>query len=120
MTKKFVNALSKDGSAAGRSRFLIPALDGSAQFEEIGTGKRHDMGYLVYTGKELSPDDVAKKCTVEDSPSDALRRLIDSYLSAVAKFKVGNVVAIDYIADGQVRLRLISQMPKSKAGPRLP
>ncbi|MBL9091238.1 MAG: hypothetical protein JNL96_08435 [Planctomycetaceae bacterium] len=120
MTKKFVNALSKDGTAAGRSRFLLPAIDGSAQFEEIGTGKRYDMGYVVYTGKELSPDDVAKKCTIEDSHLDALRRLIDSYLSEIAKFKVGNVVAIDHNADGQVRLRLISQMPKAKAGPKLP
>jgi hypothetical protein len=120
MTKKFVNALSKDGSAARRSRFLVPARDGSAQFEEIETGKRHDVGYLVYTGKELSTDDVAQKMTFEESESDALRRLIDSYLSEIAKFKVGNVVAIERTSDNLVRLRLMSQTPKSKAGPDLP
>ncbi len=119
MTKKFINGLSKDGSAAGRSRFLVPARDGSNQFEEIETGKRHDIGYLVYTGKELSADNVAKQWTVEVLQSDALR-LIDSYLSEIAKFKVGNVVAIERVGDGQVRLRLVAQTPKSKAGPKLP
>ena len=75
------------------------------------------MGYLVYTGKELSADDVTKKWAVEDYESDAVRAMIDSYLLEIANFKVGNVVSIVHNADGRVELRLVSQTPKSKSGP---
>lgn len=39
---------------------LVPARDSLPQCVEIETGKRHDVGYLVYTGKELFTDDVAQ------------------------------------------------------------
>lgn len=116
MTKKFVNALSKDGCAVGRSRFLIPAIDGTDQFEELGTGKRHSSGYLVYTGKDLSSADVAMKFSGQNPHSDVFHRLIESYLSEIAKFKVGNVVGLERVAEDEVRLKLISQMPKQKPG----
>jgi hypothetical protein len=117
MTKKFVNALSKDDSAGSRSRFLVPARDGSTQFEELDTGKRHDVGYLVYTGKELSTEDVAKKWNVEDAQSEHRRRMIHAFLSEISRFKVGNVVAIEKNAEDNITLRLVSQTPKMKAGP---
>jgi hypothetical protein len=116
MTKKFVNALAKDGSAAARSRLLVPARDGSARFEEIDTGKLHDVGYLVYTGKEISTDDVVKKWAVANAASNSFRSLIDSYLSEIAGFKVGNVVAIESNSNDRVMLRLVSQTPQHAAG----
>ena len=112
MTKKFINALAKDGSAAARSRFLVPARDGSARFEEIDTGKFQDLGYLVYTGKEISTDDVVKKWTVANQDSNRFCLLIDSYLAEIASFKVGNVVAIEYNSNDRVMLRLVSQTPQ--------
>ena len=115
MTKKFINALAKDGSAAARSRFLVPARDGSARFEEIDTGKFHELGYLVYTGKQISTDDVAKKWAVLNQDSNSLCSLIDSYLSEISRFRVGNVVAIEHNSNDRVMLRLVSQTPQHTA-----
>ena len=115
MTKKFINALAKDSSAAARSRFLVPARDGSTRFEEIDTGKFHDTGYLVYTGKAISTDDVVKKWAATNADADCFRSLIANYLAEIASFKVGNVVAIELNSSEQVTLRLVSQTPKHKA-----
>ncbi len=115
MTKKFINALAKDGSAAARSRFLVPARDGSARFEEIDSGKFHDLGYLVFTGKEISVDDVVKKWAGANHDSNSLCSLIDSYLGEISRFKVGNVVAIEHNSDDRVMLRLVSQTPQRTA-----
>ena len=115
MTKKFINALAKDGSAAARSRFLVPARDGSTRFEEIDTGKFHDTGYLVYTGKEISTDDVVKKWAAANADADCFRSLIANYLAEIASFKVGHVVAIELNSSERVTLRLVSQTPKHKA-----
>jgi hypothetical protein len=111
MTKKFVNALSRDGRANSRSRFLIPAVDGTPCFQELESGRRHVAGYIVYTGKEQSTSSVLER--LKPVPNDAgnIERLIDSYLLEVAAFKVGNVVAVDSVADGYVRLRLVTQSP---------
>jgi hypothetical protein len=114
MTKKFINALAKDGSAAARSRFLVPARDGSTQFEEIDTGKFHDAGYLVYTGKEITTDVVVKSWAAANADVDSFRSLIDNYLAEIARFKVGNVVAIELNSSGRVTLRMVSQTPKHK------
>jgi hypothetical protein len=114
MTKKFINALAKDGSAASRSRFLVPARDGSTRFEELETGKLHDLGYLIYTGKEIATDDVVKKWAVSNASSNSLRSLIDSYLAEIASFKVGNIVAVELNSSDRVKLRLVSQTPQLK------
>ena len=115
MTKKFINALAKDGSAAARSRFLVPDRDGSARFEEIDSGKFHDLGYLVFIGKEISADDVVKKWAGANHDSNSLCSLIDSYLGEISRFKVGNVVAIEHNSDDRVMLRLVSQTPQRTA-----
>jgi len=115
MTKKFINALAKDGSAVARSQFLVPARDGSARFEEIDSGKFHDLGYLVFTGKEISADDVVKKWAGANHDSNSLCSLIDSYLGEISRFKVGNVVAIEHNSDDRVMLRLVSQTPQRTA-----
>jgi len=115
MTKKFINALAKDGSVAARSRFLVPARDGSARFEEIESGNFHDLGYLVFTGKEISADDVVKKWSGADHDSNSVCSLIDSYLGEISRFKVGNVVAIEHNSNDRVILRLVSQTPQRTA-----
>ena len=120
MTKKFVARLTADGYASSRSCFLIPSMDGSPCFEEILTGKRHDVGYLVYTGRDINRDDVITKLGERPSNVERLTGMIDSYLTEITKFKVGNVVAIEASDDANVQLRLVSSTPKSRPGPRLP
>ncbi len=115
MTKKFIKALAKDGSAAARSRFLVPARDGSARFEEIDSGKFHDLGYLIFTGKEISTNDVVKKWAGANHDSNSLCSLIDSYLVEISRFKVVNVVAIEHNSNDRVMLRLVAQTPEHTA-----
>jgi hypothetical protein len=73
------------------------------------------LGYLVFTGKEISADDVVRKWAGANHDSNSLCSLIDSSLGEISRFKVGNVVAIEHNSDDRVMLRLVSQTPQRTA-----
>ena len=119
-TKKFPSAMTAEGYASSRSSFLIPSVDGKLAFVDIRTGKRHDSAYLVYIGRSITASDVLEKLSVELGDMDRVRLAVDSMIEELARFKVGNVVAVDAIESGKTRLRLVANAPKSRPGPKLP
>jgi hypothetical protein len=119
-TRKFPSAMTSEGYASSRSSFLIPSLDGELGFVDIRTGKRYDSAYLVYIGRSITSSDVLEKLLVRPGDMDQVRLAVDSMIEELARFKVGNVVAVDAIESGKTRLRLVANAPKSKPGPKLP
>jgi hypothetical protein len=118
--KKFPSAMTAEGYASSRSSFLIPSLDGELLFVDIRTGKQHDCAYLVYIGRSITAADVLEKLSVEPGDLERVQRLLDSLIQEVARFKVGNVVAVESSEADRVRLRLVANAPKSRPGPKLP
>ena len=119
-TKKFPSAMTAEGYASSRSSFLIPSVDGELRFVDIRTGKRHESAYLVYIGRSITATDVLEKLSVEPSDLERVQRLVDSLIEELARFKVGNVVAVESSEAERVRLRLVANAPKSRPGPKLP
>lgn len=119
-TKKFVKALTAKGMASSRSAFVVPAIDGSREFVELQNGKRHDAAYLVYIGRSITAEDVLQRLSSQVQDLERARRLINSLLNELQRFKVGNVVAIEQSNGEQVQLRLVATTPKPGPRPKLP
>jgi hypothetical protein len=119
-TKKFLSALAADGRARRSGPFVMPAPDGSAHFVELRTGKPHLTAYVVYTGVELTSDEVLSKASVAIAGHEEAYQVVESLLVALQQFKIGNVVAVASKNHPTVELRLVSNSPKPPPGPKLP
>jgi len=119
-TKKFPSAMTAEGYASSRSSFLIPSVAGELRFVDIRTGKGHESAYLVYIGRPITAADVLEKLTVAPRDLERVLRLLESLIEELARFKVGNVVAVESFEADRVRLRLVANAPKSRPGPKLP
>jgi hypothetical protein len=119
-TKKFLSALTVDGRARRSGPFVIPAPDGSANFIELRTGKPHMTAYVVYTGIDLTADEVLSKASADIAGHEDAYHVIESLLAALQSFKIGNVVAVASKNHPTVELRLVSNSPKPQPGPKLP
>jgi hypothetical protein len=119
-TKKFLSGMTAEGYASSRGNFVIPALDGGLWFVDIRTGKRHENAYLVYIGRPICASDVLQKLTIEPGDLTRVRNLLDSLINELQRFKVGNVVAVEYSDANILRLRLVATAPKPRPGPKLP
>jgi len=119
-TKKFLSALTSDGRARRRGPFVMPAPDGSAHFVALQSGKQHSTAYVVYTGVDLTADEVLAKASAVVAGHREARNLAESLLTSLQHFKVGNVVAVESNNQSTIQLRLVSNSPKTKPGPKLP
>lgn len=58
----------------------------------IQSGRIHDKGMVVYTGKELSAKEVARKARESGISLD--EALVDDHLKQIAGFRISNRVAV--------------------------
>ncbi len=86
----------------------MPAPDGSLQFVELLTGKTHLTACVVYTGVDLTADEVVSKASAIFTDQKAALSLAESFLAAIKQFRVGNVVAVESNDGNSVQLRLVS------------
>jgi len=103
--------MTKDGHATQRGEHLVPclALPRENTFIGVKTGKRYATGYLVFLGKEITAEDILKK--LNDHPSQADRRVIESFLSALQGLTIGNVVSLQFTTDECCRLTKTAERP---------
>jgi hypothetical protein len=64
----------------------------------VRTGRRYNRGYMVYTGVDVSVNDILKKLAMTDDASDSDRKAIESFLSRIRDFKIGNIISLKFIS----------------------
>ncbi|MBN1649152.1 MAG: hypothetical protein JW874_14035 [Spirochaetales bacterium] len=114
-TKKLLANLTNDNRLNSRGKFLSPACvnDDSSGFITIDGKKEYDKGYVVYTGKEVSPAEFLAKCDFNIRDKRKALKLIGSYFKEIQNFKVGNIVGMDSIKKDSLTLKLIAQSYRS-------
>ena len=119
MTKKCLVAFDPDKPQAKSSDFLCPVVnDGNLSLFGLKTKKVHEMGMVVYTGKDLSPNDVfarlvdtGRKITSVDN----VLKTISDYLEALRIQRIGDVVTIGR-KDGRIVLLKTDIRPAIRRG----
>lgn len=120
MTKKCLVAFDPDKPQTKSSDFLCPVVNGgSLNLLGLKTRKIHAMGLVVFTGKDLSPNDVFAKLVDTgrkiESVDGALKD-ISEYLEALSAQRIGDVVTIDR-KDGRIMLVKTDIRPTTKRAP---
>ena len=97
-TRKLPYSLTKDGRASLRGEHLIPCLEVPRQnlFVGVKSGKKYEKGYLVYLGKDITTQDIFSELALREEQFSQFQLVIDSFLTALQGFKVGNVVSLSF------------------------
>lgn len=100
MTKKIAHSLDSETIP---KEFLVP-ISTSSGYCLIGikSGRIHDKGVVVYTGKDLSTGEVARKARESGILLD--ERLVDDYLKQVAGFRISNRIIVTASREFQIVL----------------
>jgi hypothetical protein len=124
-TKKMPVSLSFGSFKSDSKEFLIPFLDREELpngFMGIESGRRIPFGMLAYIGKQISASHIIRKMGSGRlgslSMSDAARDL-NYFIEMLQAFKIGNVLEIEYLPDGDFRLTKVAERRPSE-GPKLP
>jgi len=120
-TKKLPVPLNpKTGQPRSGKDFLIPFPPGDEMggFLGIQSGKRHQMGMLVYLGGSIGVQEIRAKAG--QFISELSDPLLNAYLAALAEFKIGNVIAVAYSEDGLFSLSKVQDMIPSEKKSKLP
>lgn len=119
--RKFpVGTTGKLESGAG-SEFVVPQMppiDGGG-FRGVRSGRVWLLGAVSYVGRDVTVEDVLAKCTKKclTSTGAATEAMVREFIQQLHGFKVGNVISIEYNAQGEFALLLEKTRP---TGTRIP
>lgn len=114
----------KTGQPHSGKDFLVPCPSAAeaSGFIGIQSGKRHSSGILVFLGVSVTAQDIRSRAA--QLPTWDLSALtderLDAYLSALDKFKIGNVLSVSYTTDGSFVLTKLAEMCQPRSRPKLP
>ncbi len=99
MTKKFIHTDKDLHGSKVTDEFLIPdIIDFKAQFLGIESGKHYDSGLVVYTGMELTVEEVIERFKSSlggiEYDSESLKNIISEYLVQIKGYKIGKVLTM--------------------------
>ena len=124
-TRKVPNSLSKKGGKTTNGEHLLPQWSDvtAAGFIGVRSGKIHERGYVVYVGRDVTPEMMLEAfCERHPQPADrvaALRRL-EAFVLALQSCKVGNLLSVSYTAEGLPSLKVEQEYLLSQPDKRLP
>ncbi len=115
-TRKLPFSLTKDGRASLRGEHLIPCLEIPRQnlFVGVKSGKKYEKGYLVYLGEDVTTEDILSELGLGEREVCQARPVIDSFLSVLQSFKIGNVISISFSETGKCDLIKQTERPPSE------
>jgi hypothetical protein len=104
-TKKILAPFDLEKSDKKITGYLYPNFDVEQinSFLEISKSKEWKTGMVVFTGKEITKNDLFAKIVDSGkkvkSVNDLLKNL-ESYLNQIRSFKIGDIIGIKPIEDG--------------------
>jgi len=115
-TRKLPYSLTKDGRASLRGEHLVPSLEMPRLnlFVGVKTGKKYEKGYLVYLGKDVTVDDIGEKLGLKLEQMSLGRPAIESFITALQRFKIGNVVSVSFPETDKCVLTKEAEHPPTK------
>lgn len=108
------------------SGHLVPDLSpfaGPRGFIRVPGGRRVKYGMIGFVGTDVGVADMLERWEGEIGPvgnRQAALECLEAYVVEVARFKLGNVVEVDYSDEGIPRLRKLRDAPPGARGPDLP
>jgi hypothetical protein len=124
-TRKLPNSLSKKGDKTTGGEHLLPQLSDATAAGFVGarSGKIHERGYVVYVGRDVTPEMMLKAfCTRHPEPADratALLRL-EAFVQALQSCRIGNELSVSYTPEGFPNLKVEQEYLLSEPDRRLP
>lgn len=119
MTKRFANALTKEGRASTRTRFVIPDLGGEAHFFEITTGLVHQHAVVVFAGRDLDAADVLAELPAPPAHISSARAILEKFLCELRKCPLGSVISLRQ-GGADLAIEVVAARPKGEPLRRLP
>lgn len=125
-TKRLPVSLSFGNFKCSSSEFLIPFTGGNDHptgFMGIKTGKSFPYGALSFLGKEISTPEILdklKSCKTQIWDAPAVVKILNRYLEKLQEFRIGNILEIEYLMEGDIRLIKIAERPPTEKGTHLP
>ncbi len=119
-TKRFINALRKDGGLSTRRDFLIPDLSAKPDgFVSLKNGKRHKRGAVVFLGQAIGVEDILCRMDVRQEDS-AQNDLLARFVALVAQLPLGALVEAEYSCEDNLTLPVVAEETKPGRGQKLP
>jgi hypothetical protein len=104
---------------------LLPdlALVQPSEFIRVPGGRRVRHGMIAYVAADVDAAEMLARWErdvgpVVDRPAALVR--LQAYVAEVARLKLGNVVELEYLAEGGLRLKKLSDTPPGGFRPKLP
>ncbi|NTW60247.1 MAG: hypothetical protein HGA43_13910 [Nitrospirae bacterium] len=121
-TRKMLYSLTKSGRASLRGEHLVPCLETTRQncFVGVESGKKYEKGYIVYLGKDIDTEEIEEKLRIRDDWHAEARPVIESFLTALQSFKIGNVISVSFVEKDKCVLTKEAEQPIEKHKRRLP
>ena len=99
-----------------------PDID-KIQMIGINSGKEYPFGALSYLGKDVSIEDIIermRKNRIELSDEKKYQAILGSYIGALSRFRIGNIVKLHAIKGEDVILAKVADKPHTKRLSKLP
>ncbi|MBL8183000.1 MAG: hypothetical protein JNL64_15485 [Blastocatellia bacterium] len=95
MTKKLLSPIDLGKPEKLIRGQLIPSAD-STGFVEISSGKKWKAGLVVFTGRDVTVEDICEKLVASNKfpVDDQTRNRISQMLEQLATFKIGDIVGL--------------------------
>ena len=95
-TRKLLAACREDGGDPVQGDFLVPLRDGGElRLFGLASGAFREQGLVVYTGREVTAEDLRARLAGTGRAEDARSRAdLVTYLGFLQAMKIGNVVAL--------------------------
>jgi hypothetical protein len=125
-TRRLLVSLTFGSFKCTSNEFLIPFLKIEERingFLGIKSGKIFTYGAVSFIGKEISASDILRRIDaskVKTMDLSTALRVLNSYLEKLQAFKIGNVLEIEYLPNGDLRMIKVAERPPSEKGPKLP
>jgi hypothetical protein len=124
-TKKMPVSLSYEEFRTNKNEFLVPFIQGDKKdaFMGIKSGDEFRYGAISYIGKEISTNDILdkmEKAGVLTKSKEDLIASINRYLEEIQSLKIGNIIKIEYLPDGNFNLVKVAEKPPGKKRSKLP
>ena len=124
-TRKLPRNTTKKSAKTARGEYLLPQLSGDAPSGFLGmkSGRTFESGYIVYLGRDVTPEMMLDEfCEYNPPPKDLdrARERLRAFVQALQACKIGNLLSITYTTNGLPVLKIEREFLLREPDSRLP